>query len=81
MRAEAWGSAGERRAALFIRLKGYTIVAGLDRADRGGKSPPEPRSGARSALALPTPGSHGCLAHSFPTRFLRNGYAVQFDSD
>ena len=27
MRAEAWGRAGERRAALFLRLKGYTIVA------------------------------------------------------
>lgn len=27
MRAEAWGRAGERRAALFLGLKGYTIVA------------------------------------------------------
>ena len=27
IRAEAWGRAGERRAALFLRLKGYTIVA------------------------------------------------------
>ena len=27
IRAEAWGRAGERRATLFLRLKGYTIVA------------------------------------------------------
>lgn len=26
-RAEKWGRAGERRAALMLRLKGYTIVA------------------------------------------------------
>lgn len=27
IRAEAWGRAGERRVALFLRLKGFTIVA------------------------------------------------------
>ncbi len=27
VRAEKWGRAGERWAALFLRLKGYTIIA------------------------------------------------------